>query len=71
MQSDNYEQVKAGLWTGKETAAALEALERMHQREERLTKALEDIVSVGDNTHIWRHVRIAREALADTPEVPR
>jgi|GEM_PF-3818747 len=71
MPSDKYEQVKAALWTGKETAAALEALERMHQREERLTKALIEIRGFAQKHGPWWSFDRARAALADTPEVPR
>lgn len=32
--------------------------------------ALEDIVKVGENTHVWRHVRVAKEALAALSATP-
>ena len=78
MPSD-YEQAKAALWTGKETAAALEALERMHQREKRIERAVRDyrrVTEVDDPGKILdriqgaarnRLVRDVLAALADTP----
>jgi len=86
MPNDNYEQVKAALWTGKETAAALEALERMHQREAEFLKAVEPFLRtaalldplkyIGSVMTIngvgFTYTDIRRlAALADTPEVPR
>lgn len=50
-----------------ETERRIAELERRLQAAEadsrRLREALEDIVAVGENTHIWRHVRVAKAAL--------